>query len=151
MTLTLQEFLAYQFLYYVFCELATETIRMLKTLTADEKKTEPMQHALKIRESLAQGNYARFFKLYRTAPNMGSSLIDVFIDKLRLIALQKLAVGYLATNIDLGYLANLLAFDDPNNCEKFLLEQGKSFNRFKFRKVACSLELEARDWTAKQA
>ena len=98
---------------------------MLKTLTVEEKKTEPMQHALKMRESLAQGNYARFFKLYRNAPNMGSSLIDVFIDKLRLIALQKLAVGYLATNIDLGFLANLLAFDDSIECEKFLLEQGK--------------------------
>ena len=109
----------------MFCELEAETMTMLKTLTLDDKKTEPVQHALKIRDSLAQGNYARFFKLYRNAPNMGSSLIDVFIDKLRLIALQKLAVGYLATNIDLGFLANLLAFDDQAQCEKFLLEQGK--------------------------
>jgi hypothetical protein len=57
---------------------------------------------------------------------MGSSLIDVFIDKLRIIALQKLTMGYLATNIDLGYLSNLLAFDDATQCEKFLLDQGKS-------------------------
>jgi hypothetical protein len=57
---------------------------------------------------------------------MGSSLIDVFIDKLRIIALQKLTMGYLATNIDLGYLSNLLAFDDAAQCEKFLLDQGMS-------------------------
>ena len=99
---------------------------MLKTLTADEKKTEPMQHALKIRDSLKQGNYSRFFKLYRNAPNMGSSLIDVFIDKIRIIALQKLTVGYLATNIDVAYITNLLAFDDAPQCERFLVEQGKS-------------------------
>ena len=62
--------------------------------------------------SLAQGNYGRFFKLYRNAPNMGSSLIDVFIDKIRIVALQKLSVGYLATNIDTAFLTNLLAFED---------------------------------------
>lgn len=107
-----QEFLAYQFLYYVFCELETETTRMLKTITAEEKKTEQMLYALKIRDSLKQGNYGRFFKLYRNAPNMGGSLIDVFIDKIRILALQKLTVGYLATNIDLAYLTNLLAFED---------------------------------------
>lgn len=109
----------------MFCELETETIRMLKTLTLEDKKNEPMQHALKIRDSLAQGNYGRFFKLYRNAPNMGSQLIDVFIDKIRIVALQKLTVGYLATNIDLIYLSNLLAFDDPGSCEKFLTDQGK--------------------------
>jgi SAC3 family protein LENG8/THP3 len=124
---------------------------MLKTLTLDDKKTEPVQHALKIRDSLAQGNYARFFKLYRNAPNMGSSLIDVFIDKLRLIALQKLAVGYLATNIDLGFLANLLAFDDQAQCEKFLLEQGKQLFFLMFLQDVCSQEVSIRGWTAKRA
>lgn len=99
---------------------------MLKTLTAEDKKTESMQHAMKIRDSLKQGNFGRFFKLYRNAPNMGSSLIDVFIDKLRIIALQKLCVGYLATGIDLAHLTNLLAFDDTAQCEHFLTEQGKS-------------------------
>ena len=56
---------------------------------------------------------------------MGRSLIDVFIDKIRIIALKKLAVGYLATNIDLAFLTRLLAFDDAQQCEKFLFEQGK--------------------------
>lgn len=98
---------------------------MLKTLTTEDKKNEPMQHALKIRDSLAQGNYARFFKLYRNAPNMGSSLIEVFIDKIRIVALQKLAVGYLATNIDIEFITQILAFEDTQLCEKFLLEQGK--------------------------
>jgi hypothetical protein len=98
---------------------------MLKTLTTEDKKNEPMQHALKIRDSLAQGNYARFFKLYRNAPNMGSSLIDVFIDKIRIVALQKLTVGYLATNIDIAFITKILAFEDAPQCEKFLLEQGK--------------------------
>ena len=80
----LQEFLGYQFLYYVFCELETETLRMLKTLTLEEKQQEPMAHALKTRNALVQCNYGRFFKLYKQAPGKASALIDVFIDKIRI-------------------------------------------------------------------
>lgn len=51
-------------MYYVFCELEAETLRMLKTLTAEDKATETMTHALKTRNALVQCNYGRFFKLY---------------------------------------------------------------------------------------
>ena len=40
-----------------------------------------------MRKALAQGNYGRFFKLYRVAPNKGMSLIDVFVDKIRIVCL----------------------------------------------------------------
>ena len=98
---------------------------MMKTLTAEEKKQEPVEHALKVRNALAQGNYGRFFKLYLVAPNMAGSLIDVFIDKIRLMSLQKLAIGFVATNIDLSHLKNLLAFDSVEQLTKFLSERGK--------------------------
>ena len=98
---------------------------MMKTLTAEEKKQEPIEHALKVRNALAQGNYGRFFKLYQVAPNMAGSLIDVFIDKIRLMSLQKLAVGFVATNIDIKYLTLLLAFDSVDQLTKFLTERGK--------------------------
>jgi hypothetical protein len=64
-----------------------------------------------VRKSLASGNYARFFKLYRTAPNMGGYLMDVFIEKYRVLALQKIALAYMAVNMELNYLCNILAFD----------------------------------------
>lgn len=83
---------------------------------------------------------------------MGSSLIDVFIDKLRIIALQKLTMGYLATNIDLGYLSNLLAFDDAAQCEKFLLDQGMSIiTSLTFFQVANSPARTTSAWTARRA
>lgn len=82
------EFLAYQLLYYVFCELVTQTNSTIKSFTAEEKAAEgPIAHALAIRKALAMGNYSRFFKLYRSAPNMTGALIDVFIDKLRVLCL----------------------------------------------------------------
>ena len=78
-----------------------------------------------MRNALAQGNYGRFFKLYRVAPNKGMSLIDVFVDKIRIMCLQKLAIGFVATNIDMNYLSLLLAFDTVEHCTKFLTDRGK--------------------------
>lgn len=110
-------------MYYVFCELETETLRMLKTLTSEEKASLEVSHALKTRNALIQSNYARFFKLYRAAPGKGSALIDVFIDKIRTQALQKLVVGFIATNIELSYLADLLAFSSVDDIEQFLIDR----------------------------
>ena len=84
-----------------------------------------MAHALKTRNALVQCNYGRFFKLYKVAPGKAPALIDVFIDKIRLQCLQKLVVGFIATNIELDYLAMLLAFSSPEELEKFLDERGK--------------------------
>jgi len=47
------EFLAYQLLYFIFCQLETETSRMLKQLTETEKLTPEIIHALKVRHALA--------------------------------------------------------------------------------------------------
>ena len=103
-------------------------MRMLKTLTVEEKKQEPIDHALKARNALVMGNFARFFKLYRVAPNKGGALIDVFIDKIRVLALQKLAYGYIATNIELDYLMIVLAFENTEQLRKFLTERGCTFS-----------------------
>lgn len=97
---------------------------MLKQLSAEEKQQEPMMHALKVRIALSQGNYCRFFKLYRQAPNAGASLIDVFIDKIRILSLRNLAIGYIATDIDLNYLTTTHGFDSVDECEKFLVTNG---------------------------
>jgi hypothetical protein len=49
----------------------SEIMRMLKHLSQEEKQSEPVLHAFNVRKALAQGNYGRFFKLFRTAPNSG--------------------------------------------------------------------------------
>lgn len=92
-----------------------ETLRMMKKLTAEEKKDPCVTHALDVRKALAQGNYGRFFKLYQEAPNMGVHLINVFIDKHRTLCLQKMAFATQASNIELTRLASLLAFESTDN------------------------------------
>lgn len=98
---------------------------MLKTLTQEEKETDTIKHALKTRNALVQFNYARFFKLYKEAPGKVPALIDVFIDRIRIQCLQKLVVGFIASNLDLVYLADLLAFQSSAELEAFLQERGK--------------------------
>lgn len=65
----------------------TDTMRVMKTLTKEETSYEGVHHALEVRKSLALGNYGRFFKLYRIAPNMSPYLMDIFIDKHRILCL----------------------------------------------------------------
>ena len=130
---------------------------MLKTLTEEEKQQEPILHALKTRNALVQCNYARFFKLYLSAPGKAPALIDVFIDKIRIQCLQKLVVGFIATNIEVNYLASLLAFSSPQELEDFLQERGKCPSRpltfFLMQAVHSSptRTAEQRNWTAAQA
>lgn len=77
---------------------------------------------MKVRHAFQQGNYGRFFKLYRDAPNQGSCLIDVFIDKIRIMALRNLAVGFVATGLELSHMVMTLAFQSEEEAEKFLKE-----------------------------
>ena len=106
------EFVAYKILYQLFCGMEMETLRVMKQLTGPEKLQECIKHALQVRKALADGNYARFFKLYRTAPNMGFYLMDVFVEKHRIMCLQKLAFATLNSNLELTRVASLLAFDE---------------------------------------
>ena len=67
----------------------------LPKITPEDKQEECVQHALKVRKALSDGNYGRFFKnifkLYQSAPNMGGFLMDIFIEEHRILCLQKLA------------------------------------------------------------
>lgn len=114
------EFLAYKILYQIFCGMEMETQRILKTLTEAEKKEECIAHALNVRKALAQGNYGRFFKLYQAAPNMGFHLMDVFIEKHRIMCLQRLALATLNSNLELPRLSVLLGFESVENLSSFL-------------------------------
>ena len=103
---------------------------MLKQLTSEEKTEPVIEHALKVRHALSQGNYGRLFKLYLCAPNLGASLIDVFIDKLRVLSLRNLAIAYLGTGIDLTYLMMSHAFKSLEETEQFLISLGCVIVRF---------------------
>jgi SAC3 family protein LENG8/THP3 len=109
-------------LYYFFCDLHTQSNRMLKTITDDERSEGPVKHALDICKAYNMGNYSRFFRLYEEAPNKTGSLIDVFIDKIRILCLQKMTRGFFPTGIQLEFLKRTLGFNSMENLESFLAE-----------------------------
>jgi len=73
---------------------------------------------------------------------MTGALIDVFIDKLRVLALQKLTLAFMFTNIDLGYLMRALSFDSIQDLRAFLTEFkceiiSGSYNKDSDRRLDC--------------
>jgi len=85
------EFTAYRILYFVYTCNKTDMNDLLAELTSADKIQPWIKHALDVRSSLALGNYHRFFKLYLAAENMGSYLMDMFIERERLHALANIS------------------------------------------------------------
>ncbi len=78
-----------------------------------------MVHGLAVRAALALGNYYLFFTLYREAPNMGPYLMDCFIQRERLVAMNTICRSY-RPSISVDHVARLLAFGCASDCLKFL-------------------------------
>jgi hypothetical protein len=62
-----------------------------------------------VREAVFCQEYARLFRLYAAAPNMGRALMDVFLDRLRHAALGVAVRAYKAP-LPVPFLARLLGF-----------------------------------------
>jgi hypothetical protein len=86
------EFLAYRILYFIHTANRIELNTVLAELTPAEKDTTAVKHALETRAAVASGNYHRLFRLYLNVPNMGGYLMDMFIERERLIALSKITL-----------------------------------------------------------
>jgi hypothetical protein len=87
------EFKAYRILYIVYTCNKSDMNDMLAELTLADKSHPWIKHALDVRSALALGNYHKFFKLYLAAENMGSYLMDMFIERERLNALANMSRG----------------------------------------------------------
>lgn len=81
------EFKAYRILYFIYTRNWTDMNDTLVDLTAADKQSPAVKHALDVRSAVALGDYHRFFQLYLDTPNMGAYLMDMFVDRERLSAL----------------------------------------------------------------
>ncbi|OCK86037.1 hypothetical protein K432DRAFT_388149 [Lepidopterella palustris CBS 459.81] len=113
------EFLAYRILYFIHTCNRTDMNDVLADLTPADKSQHAVQHALKVRSALAMGNYHRFFQLYLDAPNMGSYLMDMFIDRERLAALANICKAY-KPDVKIRFLTEELGFESDPECIEFL-------------------------------
>ncbi|KAF2035315.1 hypothetical protein EK21DRAFT_107435 [Setomelanomma holmii] len=116
------EFKAYRILYIVYTCNKSDMNDMLAELTLADKQHPWIKHALDVRSALALGNYHKFFKLYLVALNMGSYLMDMFIERERLNALANISRGY--ANVTLRFLTDELGFENDDSCREFLESHG---------------------------
>lgn len=68
-----------------------------------------VQHALQVREAVAGGDFAAFFKLYAAAPNLGRALMDMALPRVRYSALHVLTRAY-QPSVPVALVARLLGF-----------------------------------------
>ncbi|KAI7905121.1 SAC3/GANP/Nin1/mts3/eIF-3 p25 family-domain-containing protein [Cokeromyces recurvatus] len=120
------EFTAYRILYFLHTQNWADVNAAMANLTLEQKQNEFVQHALKVRSSLATANYHQFFILYKTAPNMGGYLMDHFCERERVQSLITLCRACRPT-IQLNFIQSELAFDSEEDVIKFLQEQNANY------------------------
>ncbi len=89
-----EEFLAYRLMFLILENLKIEAIKLIKEFNLKDKANPYVKHALKLRAAYNDDNYSRCFKLYKNAPNKGSYLIEIYIDKIRDYALKAICKSY---------------------------------------------------------
>ena len=122
-----EEFLAYRILYAGLHNMLLELTLIMKKLTLKDKQSKCIKHALRVVSALDCNNYRVIFKEYKRAPNMSGYLMDLFIDRYRVFALQTMAVSYFL-GLDIKYITNELVFESDEKCKKFIIEAGGIVN-----------------------
>jgi len=115
------EFLSYRFIYLVFGNQRQPLNRLLQELVMVQLDSDNMKFAFELREAYEMGNIKKLFQLYKKGVNMTQYLIDLFVNKLRIWALQILCKSH-GDKLSVSYLTEILAFNDEKQCLTLLEE-----------------------------
>jgi hypothetical protein len=88
------EFLAYRILYLILTHNSADMSTELRDLTSNLKTHPFVAHALGLWSSWQLGNYCQFFRLSKSAPGSGRSLLQLFLSRERLSALKTILKAY---------------------------------------------------------
>ncbi|CAN8317255.1 unnamed protein product [Cochlearia groenlandica] len=127
------EFSAYSLLYITLhSNNNRELLSSMSRLSDEAKKDEAVKHALSVRAAVTSGNYVTFFRLYKTAPNMNSCLMDLYVEKMRYKAVTFMSRSCRPT-IPVSYVVHVLGFtgassetDGLEECSEWLKAHGAS-------------------------
>ncbi|KAK4353378.1 hypothetical protein RND71_028896 [Anisodus tanguticus] len=81
----------------------------LSRLPAEARRSDAVKHALSVRAAVSSGNYVAFFRLYKTAPNLNTCLMDLYADKMRYAAVRCMSRSNRPT-VPVTYIAQVLGF-----------------------------------------
>ncbi|KAJ5480886.1 THP3 [Penicillium diatomitis] len=119
------EFKAYRILYFIYTRNWTAMNDALADVSAEDKKSSAVKHALEVRSTLALGNYHRFFQLYLDTPNMGAYLMDMFVGRERLTALSSMCRAY-KPDVKLRFITEELGFESDEQAARFILDHASA-------------------------
>ncbi|KAI9305348.1 SAC3/GANP/Nin1/mts3/eIF-3 p25 family-domain-containing protein [Cunninghamella echinulata] len=128
----MEEFTAYRLLYFIFSQNQSDINSLLGEIRKSDYQEGFVEHALNVRSAIATKNYHRFFKLYVDAPNMGGYLMDKFIERERIQALQILCKGY-QMGLPLGFVQQELGFESFEDTCKFFNRHGLLTKKMKLK------------------
>ncbi|KAI8377456.1 SAC3/GANP/Nin1/mts3/eIF-3 p25 family-domain-containing protein [Radiomyces spectabilis] len=121
---SISEFAAYRILYFIFSQNQSALNALIGEFAMPDHKDKPddgIRHALEVRSAVAKKNYHRFFQLYLETPNMGGYLMDHFVLRERIEALQILCRGF-KHGIPINYVEKELGFRTGSEVYKFLTD-----------------------------
>ncbi|KAG4398173.1 hypothetical protein GLYMA_10G292300v4 [Glycine max] len=86
-----------------------DLVSSMARLSHEAKKDEAVKHALAVRAAVTSGNYIAFFRLYKTAPNLNTCLMDLYAEKMRYKAANCMCRSYRPT-LPVSYISRVLGF-----------------------------------------
>ncbi|XP_062086000.1 SAC3 family protein A-like isoform X3 [Humulus lupulus] len=108
---------------FMLKELRDATWSLLNTtyyvLSCTLVTTEILYHLCRVRAAVTSGNYVMFFRLFKTAPNLNTCLMDLYVEKMRFKAVCCISRSYRPT-LHVSYIAQVLGFSSgaSDNDEK---------------------------------
>ncbi|KAJ8627229.1 hypothetical protein MRB53_020536 [Persea americana] len=116
-----------------------DLVASMARLSAEAKKDDAVKHALAVRAAVTSGNYILFFRLYKTAPNLNTCLMDLYVEKMRFEAVRCMSRSYRPT-VPVAFVAQVLGFtsnatmevseekdtDGLEECDEWLRAHGAS-------------------------
>jgi len=124
------EFIAYRIIYYVFLTGnkkydggSSDLLKIMLSLTNDQREDPCIQHALKVRVAVAEFDYHAFFRLQDSCPNLGAFLMDIMVPQVRFGALQRVCKAF-RPSIPVKFILNELGFDADDSSQ---LKEGQEW------------------------
>lgn len=133
-----KEFAAYSLLHIIVHHGNNrDLLSSMARLSVNDKEDAAIKHAIAVRAAVAAGNYTTFFRLYKTAPNLGTCLMDLYVPKMRFEALRCMTRAYRPT-LQASYIGRILGFigfgasessserdqEELDECEEWLRAHG---------------------------
>ncbi|XP_062078016.1 SAC3 family protein A-like [Humulus lupulus] len=116
----LMEFSAYNLLCVILHSSNNrDLVSSMSRLSSEAKRDNAVRHALAVRAAVTSGNNVMFFRLFKTAPNLNTCLMDLYVEKMRFKAVCCISRSYWPV-LPVSYIAQVLGFSNvaSDNDEK---------------------------------